>query len=139
MLGLLGVLIRIFLIVRVRNTDDALEEWLIALPFTMYLAWICVATIANVSAVLFHFGLQPGQLMQEIWTIAMASIATLLGVLFVSRYRAWSFSLVVLWALIGICLRWANGEHPLIFYFSIVLITGLTIFIIYKALRPVET
>jgi hypothetical protein len=139
MLGLLAVLIRIFLIIKSLKSDEAGEEWLVDLPFTIYLGWICVATIANVSALLVHIGWTGGNRSQEIWTVVMTAVATLLAVFFIARFRAWAFSLVVFWALIGICLRWETGEHPLIFFSAIVLMAGLTLFIMYRALRNVES
>lgn len=68
--------------------------------FSVYLGWISVATIANVSAWLYTNGF--GANAQTEWTIAMIVIATLIALLFSAKLRNYAFGLVVVWALFGI-------------------------------------
>lgn len=135
MLGLLATLFRIFSIIKAEMSIDGLEAMFVVLPFRMYFAWICVATIANVAALQVHWDLQGGRLAQEISAIIMMTIAALLAAQFVRLYRAWSFAVVTLWALFGICLRWENGEHPMVVFAGFVLIVILTIFLFSKILE----
>jgi hypothetical protein len=72
---------------------------LLWLPASVYLAWICVATIANASIFLVSLG---GLLQPAIWTAAMLFIAAGIGVFFLFRYRDLAFVLVILWAFFGI-------------------------------------
>ncbi len=81
------------------NTGASL---LLYIPFVMYLAWICVASIANTTAVLVDvdwngFGLQPW-----LWSCIMIVIAALLGCWFSLVKREAAFAVVVAWALFGI-------------------------------------
>ncbi|PIQ48859.1 MAG: hypothetical protein COW03_08090 [Cytophagales bacterium CG12_big_fil_rev_8_21_14_0_65_40_12] len=68
--------------------------------FSVYLGWISVATIANVSAWLHT--LEVGVNFQIPFTIAMIAIATLLAMWFSHKLRNYAFGMVVIWALFGI-------------------------------------
>lgn len=71
------------------------RQWLSHVPFSLYLAWISVATIVNVACALFNSGLQANG---AIWTVAMLVVGTILGII-VARVRAdITFVLVFIWA-----------------------------------------
>jgi translocator protein len=69
------------------------------LPVSVYLAWICVATIANASIFLVSQGGLP---QPAIWTAIMLFIASGMGVFMLLRYRDLAFVLVIFWAFFGI-------------------------------------
>ncbi|NMB65728.1 MAG: tryptophan-rich sensory protein, partial [Spirochaetes bacterium] len=75
------------------------------IPIQFYLGWISVATIANITALLVHYGIVGSVLNQIIWTIVMMSIGGLLGVLMLLKYNAIAYSLVIVWAYIGIIIK----------------------------------
>lgn len=114
MLGLLIVLILIFLHLQQHPPETFTEKAFIRLPFTIYLAWICVATIANSAAVLVSYRESFSLGNEEAWTIIMMTIAFLLALFITLRYKAPAFAAVVIWALIGIFLRWQGSEHSLL-------------------------
>uniref|UniRef100_UPI004048A1D1 hypothetical protein n=1 Tax=Roseivirga sp. TaxID=1964215 RepID=UPI004048A1D1 len=68
--------------------------------FSVYLGWISVATIANISAWLYTLGL--GEDYQVLFTLIMISIATGLAIWFSHQLRNYAFGMVVIWALFGI-------------------------------------
>jgi hypothetical protein len=98
------------------------EFWFVRVPFSVYLAWICVATVANVSALLIDLNFTTS--FEALFTIVM--IAALLAVLyFVQRInRNWPFTLTVIWALGGIMLA-RNIDN----YISIVIAAGTAILV----------
>jgi translocator protein len=114
MLTLLFTLVRIFLLVQADSELNLLQKLLIQLPFIFYLSWICVATIANISAVLVSVQWSGGPLSPITWTITMTGIASLLGIFIVERYRKPAFFLVLIWALFGIFSKWNNTENQAI-------------------------
>lgn len=71
-------------------------------PFVVYLGWICVATIANITAGLVKWEWDGFGLSGVVWSGIMMGIAILLAAYITFRYRVYSFSLVVAWALWGI-------------------------------------
>ena len=110
MLVLLYSLTRIFLLLN--NNQLSKTEWfLIKLPFIFYLAWICVATIANISALLVSLHWSGGFLTPAYWTITMIAIAGLLGLFIAFRFKEPAFLLVLMWAFFGIYSKWAGTEN----------------------------
>lgn len=114
MIVLLFTLVRIFLLVQADSELTLLQKFFIQLPFIVYLSWICVATIANISALLVSVQWSGGPLSPVTWTITMTGIASLLGIFIVERYRKPTFFLVLIWALFGIYSKWNNTENQAI-------------------------
>jgi len=78
------------------------EKWLVKFPFSIYLGWISVATIANVTQVLFFFDWGGWGISPAIWAIIMLVVATLLGLLMLWHENDKAYVLVLVWAFIGI-------------------------------------
>lgn len=116
MLLLLLTLTQLFLRVRRISMTKPEEKIFIRLPFTIYFAWICVATIANISALFVSFQWEGAILSPTAWTVVMMVIASLLALFIVYKYRAPVFALVISWALFGIFMRWNNTENIPIAY-----------------------
>jgi hypothetical protein len=80
-------------------------RWLVHVPFSIYLGWISVATIANVSALLSTpnglswtgWGVSP-----VAWTIIVMAVAMLLALLMAATRQDTAYDLVIIWALVGI-------------------------------------
>ncbi|MFD1002158.1 tryptophan-rich sensory protein [Ohtaekwangia kribbensis] len=131
MLALLSILTYIFRMLHQSDSADMkLKLWVI-LPFTVYLAWICVATIANIAAWLIALGWQGGSIPPQLWTILMMTIAAALALKVTIDYRVPFFSLVVIWALFGIYFRWHNSSYSSITIAAMVLMTFLAVGIFY--------
>jgi benzodiazapine receptor len=131
MLALLSILTYIFRMLHQSDSADMkLKLWVI-LPFTVYLAWICVATIANIAAWLIALGWQGGLIPPQLWTILMMTIAAALALKVTIDYRVPFFSLVVIWALFGIYFRWHNSSYSSITIAAMVLMTFLAVGIFY--------
>jgi hypothetical protein len=106
MLVLLATLIITYLRLGIgRTAVNGAEKWSARLPFSIYLGWVTVATIANVTTVLDYlkwdaFGIAP-----EIW-MGMVLVAVLAITIFMSfTRRDVAYALVILWALAGISIK----------------------------------
>ena len=103
MLALLVTLLAIFRqTVLAKPAITAAARLLVVVPFTIYFAWICVATIANSTALLVQLQWSGWGLSAATWSIIMMAVATLLAVFITWRHRQTGFALVVAWALWGI-------------------------------------
>lgn len=103
MLTLLASLLYIY--VQISKGSDNLDrnqKWLVKMLFSIYLGWISVATIANVTQVLFYFGWGGWGISAAVWAVIMLSIATVLGLLMLWREKDIAYTLVLVWAFIGI-------------------------------------
>ncbi|OGO60886.1 MAG: hypothetical protein A2032_07465 [Chloroflexi bacterium RBG_19FT_COMBO_49_13] len=109
MLILLGTLILTYLRMGIGRTSvTPAEKWAAHVPFSIYLGWITVATVANVSDVLDYlkwdgFGIAP-----EIWmSVLLAAVLVITTLMNFSR-RDVAFTAVILWALVGISIKHAS-------------------------------
>lgn len=105
MLVLLWSLIKIQL---VWNVDGETIPLLLRLPFSVYLGWISVATLANVTLLLVASELKPGLLPEHLWSVFLMTLASGLGFFFVRIKGDIAFGLVIAWALYGIHLGQAS-------------------------------
>jgi hypothetical protein len=106
MLILLGCLLAIYLRLNIGKSEATKsEKYLVHLPFSVYLGWITIATIANVTALLVDINWNTWGLSEEFWAVAViiVGIAIALSVL-VTRKDIY-YCLVVDWALLGILLK----------------------------------
>jgi hypothetical protein len=106
MLVLLGSLLVIFLRLGVGAGNATRgERMLVHLPFSVYLGWITVATIANVSALLTSIQWGGLGLSAQSWTVAVIAVATAIALAMAFRRYDIFFCMVVDWALLGILLK----------------------------------
>jgi translocator protein len=70
--------------------------------FSVYLGWITVATVANVSAYLVQLGWDGGFVPAEVWGAFVLLVATYLGMRLLHHYRDLAYAAVLVWAFVGI-------------------------------------
>jgi benzodiazapine receptor len=139
MAALLITLTQIFLLVQRAQLLKASERWLIRLPFTVYLAWICVATIANMAAMLATYSDLVNAVNPTAVTVIMLLVAAFLGAFVSWRYRAPAFSLVVIWAFYGIYLRWNATDFSAIAQAALILLVALAGIAVVSGWRYLQT
>jgi hypothetical protein len=81
------------------------EKLLVHLPISVYLGWITVATIANVTAVLVVSNVDGLFLGETIWTMLVIAVATLITLLMIYTRVDIGYCLVIIWALLGIAIK----------------------------------
>jgi hypothetical protein len=84
------------------------SNWMFSLPFSWYLAWVAVAGLANLNVVLMDGGFGFFGLSPEAVAVWFCGIGIFGGLLVLYLNRDWWFTLVLLWALLGIYMK--NGE-----------------------------
>jgi len=99
MIGILISLIYINMMIK------GLPVGMIKAAFGVYLGWICIATIANVTALLVHHNWDGFGLPGEVWAIIMISAGAVITVLSVYRLRNPFIGLAVIWAFTGIIIK----------------------------------
>jgi hypothetical protein len=109
MLLFLTTLIQLFLKTKTTAHDlNLTQRFILQTPFIVYLGWISVATIANITALLVAYKWTAFSIAPVYWSAAMILIAIVLALLMVKKFQAVSFTLVVAWALWGIY----NAQGP---------------------------
>jgi hypothetical protein len=106
MILLLGSLLAIYVRLKIGKSSVPMKEKLLLhVPFSVYLGWITVATIANVTAFLVSIQWDGFGIDQLTWTILIIAVGTLLTYLMLALRKDLAFSLVVLWAFLGIWMK----------------------------------
>ncbi len=106
MIILLAALMKIYLRLGVGQTAvSGAEKYLVHLPFSIYLGWITVATIANVTSLLVAVEWNRFGLSEVFWTALVIIIATVITLLMLKRRGDVFYGIVVIWAFIGIFIR----------------------------------
>ena len=109
---LLATLIAIYLRLNIGKSKVVLRERLaVHLPFSVYLGWITIASIANVAVALVSakwngFGISP-----ETWAALILIVALLITLLVVATRRDVAYGLVIIWALVGIAVNQSGHQN----------------------------
>lgn len=112
-------------------------SWTVRIPFSVYLGWITVATIANIAqtldAVGFDgFGIQPELIASAVLLVGIAIAAT-----FVWRFADVAYGLVIVWAYAGIAVKESQTTLvPLVAGAGAVLVGGLVLATILRDRPP---
>ena len=106
MVGLLATLIAIYLLLGIGRAEvPAAERWLVHLPFSIYLGWITVATIANATDVLYDLGWDGWGIGGETWAVILLAVATLIAAAVLLTRRDIAYAAVIVWAFAGIAVK----------------------------------
>lgn len=109
MLVILLSLIGIYLALGIgQQPSHRKERWNVQVPFSIYLAWISVATIVNVASALFASGWQGGPLSVQAWTVVMLVVGAVVAAIAALQRTDVAFTLVFIWAYVAIAIRQAN-------------------------------
>lgn len=106
MLTLLGLLIASYLRLNVNRARVSRGEyWSVDVMFSVYLGWITVATVANITDWLYFVGWDGFGIPAQTWAVIMLAIASLLGLAMALTRRDVGYLAVLVWAFIGIAVK----------------------------------
>jgi benzodiazapine receptor len=106
MFALLLLLIAIYLRLRIGLVRvPPADTWLVHVPFSIYLGWITVATIANVTVALVFLNWDGWGLAPELWAIIMLIIGGLIASAVSVTRGDVAYVLVIVWAFAGIVVK----------------------------------
>ncbi len=109
MLILLICLVQIYLQLHKKPGKGA-EYYFMDLPFSIYLGWISVATIANMTQFLDFIGFSGFGIAPEIWLILVLAVAVLLSWAMDKKFHDLAYDLVLIWAFIGIGVKFSTNK-----------------------------
>ncbi len=110
MLALLITLIYLFIKTDKLDTKGFFKTLAVSAPINIYLGWITVATIANTTALLVAKNWGAWGLSENLWTVILILIATCITLIMLSHKQKICYSLVIIWAFIGIFIKRYNAE-----------------------------
>lgn len=112
LLIMISLLINLIVLYNRLNVSKIKEkgEFLTRLAFSIYLGWITIATVANVTAFLVAIDWGGFGLPDVFWMIAVTIVATAIVISFMLKNRDWVYSLVAIWAYFGIIVKRLSTE-----------------------------
>ncbi len=115
MFALLATLIAIYLRLQIGRSTLPLKEKLCAhLPFSVYLGWITVATIANVATALTAINWDGFGISNDTWAVLVIIVALAITLTVIITRRDVAYSLVLIWALVGIIVKQTENQSVVI-------------------------
>ena len=128
MLILLGSLMAIYLKLEIgKSNSSKSEKYLVHLPFSVYLGWITIATIANTTALLVNLGWNRFGFSEQFWTVIVIIIGIVISLTILFYRKDIFYCLVVDWALFGILIKRLNTDVVPVQSIITVVISGLTV------------
>ena len=106
MLTLLALLIACYLRLGVnRSSVPLVERWSVDVPFGIYLGWITVATVANITDWLYLVEWNGFGIPATTWAVIMIAVASLVGLAMGITRRDAAYMLVLVWSFAGIAVK----------------------------------
>lgn len=99
---MIGLLISLILINSITGKGSSM---IVKATFGIYLGWVCIATIANVTALLVSMGWSGGFLPEEVWTIIMIVVGAAIIAFSVKGFSNPWIGVAAVWAFTGIVIK----------------------------------
>jgi len=107
---LLASLITIYVRLNINMSDSGpLEYWLAHVPFSLYLGWICVATLANATIYLTSVQWSGWGISPTTWYLILLLLGLILLFIFVFKRNDVIPGVVILWATIAVAVSNASA------------------------------
>lgn len=134
MIILLAALIAIYTRIEVgRGAVSNATRWCIQIPFSTYLGWITVATVANAAYVLYDAQWNGFGISGEVWAAIMLVVAAAITLTIVVTRRDIAYSAVLLWALVGIVVKQSGA--PLVAGTAVVVAIVIVVTLLWKLFK----
>ena len=85
------------------------EKFFIKAPFGLYLGWICIATIANITALLIKYDWRGAGMGEESWAFILILIGAIIGIVSIFKFNNFYLGLSIIWAFGGIIVERRNN------------------------------
>jgi hypothetical protein len=114
MFMLLAALILIYLRLEIGKSAVSLREKLaFHVPFSVYLGWITIASMANVASALVSVKWDGFGISFDAWAALIVIIALLITLIVIFTRKDVAYTLVVIWALVGIAVKQSANQNIL--------------------------
>lgn len=128
MLMLLASLLAIYLRLKIGKSGARASEKVFGhIPFSVYLGWITIATIANTTALLVKMGWDRFGLSEQFWTVLVIAVGIVIALAVLFIRNDIFYCLVVDWAFIGILIKRLGDKTTPALSVIITIIIGLAV------------
>ncbi len=107
-IAMVTLLVALIVIYRRIAASPGVPFWSLRVPFSLYLAWISVATIANFTYVFYNAGWNGWGISAATWTVILLGVAAAIAAAFIVVRRDVAYTAVIVWAFYGIAMKQAS-------------------------------
>lgn len=139
----LSLLIMIGLLMSLARINQALSvstDTFARLTFGIYLGWICIATIANVTALLVSYNWHGALFSETVWTMLLIAVGAAVVIWLIRKLSNPFLALAVCWAFLGIYIK-RQADYPAISISAgaalITMASGAIVISMHRRHRPV--
>jgi benzodiazapine receptor len=138
MVVLLISLIMVYLRLNIGRTQiSAGERWLVNVPFSIYLGWVTVATIANATELLYYLGWGGWGIAPQAWAVILLAIGVGIAAAMSFTRGDVAFLLVLIWAFVGIAVKQTGA--PLVVVSAWIAAGGVAVILVAGLMRKRPT
>ena len=122
----------IIIIEKIYKNRSQISYTLPALSFTLYSAWVFIASVINIALFLVQKNWGGFGISSSIWTIIVLFIAIAFVLFYLSQYKNAIFPISVAWGFFGIYRSYTSGTlaPPMASSIQMVLLLGMAIFVV---------
>ena len=110
-----------------RSETRNIEKGLVYIPFSVYIGWITIATIANVTALLVDIGWKGFGIGDQFWAVIVIGVGIIITLAMIFIRKDIFYSLVVDWSLLGILLKRLSDTNTDALFVIIICSLGLAV------------
>lgn len=138
---IIGMLFSLLLIIgKIYTHRFEVPSTLAGLSFTLYCAWVTIATVVNTSLLLVQLEWKGFGISYSVWTLIILAVAIAFVLIYISRYKNAAYPLPLAWAFFGIYGSYNSGrvDPELSTAIQWFLIAGIAIFLIAAVWRFIK-
>jgi hypothetical protein len=110
------------------------ERWLVQVPFSLYLGWITVATIANVASVGEWANVPTFGIPKEVIAAVVLAVGLLIAAVVMLRTFDATYGAVIIWAYAGVFVK--ESATPVVAWVTAVSVLLMIVLVVWALLRP---
>ncbi len=129
--------IRIYLRLDIGRSKAKLAERLaVHLPFSVYLSWVAIATIADVSATLVSLNWDGFDIGPETWAVLIIMVALVIAILVAVTRRYVAYGLAIIWAFVGISVNQGSNQTIAMLMLVCAAVVVISLVMVFLYVRP---
>lgn len=102
------------LLIRIAMEGGEVNFWTERLVFSLYFAWITLATVLNVASALDFYGWAGFGIPEVTWTLIIGGVAIAITSYTALKFRDFIYPVVVVWAFVALAVRHWDSETSLV-------------------------
>lgn len=122
------------LLIKIRVNDGGVNYWTEQFGFSVYFAWITLASALNITAALVFYQWDGFGLGDIPWSVAILSVAALIAGVVYLKYKDVAYAGVIIWAFIALVVKHIT-DNPVLGYLSIAVAAIFGILVLLESRR----